>query len=278
MSSRNKTRGNELKYSVNVNSDIGNKKKVNQDALMVKHARTEKMGKVCFACLCDGMGGLSQGEVASAAFINRMGQWFQNEFPSILSREAEASVKAETEELTAYIDSKNYICRLIQNEWEMISRQMNEGLKQYGRGRGFQLGTTAAAIIFLGDEFFAMSVGDSRIYKIDRAGITQISHDHSYVQQQIDMGRMTPQEAAVSPQKSILLQCIGASDNVYPEFYKGTLEKKTSFLLCSDGLWRLLSNEEIKEYVSKKDGIKKMTEIVKARGESDNISGIVIGL
>ena len=51
-----------MKYSVDVNSDIGNRKKVNQDALMVKHARTEKMGKVCFACLCDGMGGLSQGE------------------------------------------------------------------------------------------------------------------------------------------------------------------------------------------------------------------------
>ena len=75
------------KFKVDAYSDIGNKKKVNQDSLIVKQARTNNIGRVCFACLCDGMGGLSQGEVASASFVNRMGQWFENEFPRIIAVE-----------------------------------------------------------------------------------------------------------------------------------------------------------------------------------------------
>lgn len=263
-----------MEYIIDAYSDIGNRKKVNQDALLVKQARTSSLGRVCFACLCDGMGGLSQGEIASASFINRMSQWFQNEFPTLLTPSAD-----ETEDLSLGGPAPyTGYWRKIEAQWAMICRQMNQGLGQYGREQGIRLGTTAVAIMLIGNEYLIMSVGDSRAYLMDKKSISQLTHDQSYVQQQMDMGRMTAEQAAVSSQKSVLLQCIGASENVFPDFFKGKFDRKSRFLLCSDGLWRLLKNEELIKYSAQKDGIKKMTEIVKGRGETDNISGLVIGV
>ena len=269
-------------YTIDAYSDIGNKKKVNQDALLVKQARTSSFGRVCFACLCDGMGGLSQGEIASASFINRMSQWFQNEFPLLLTESLTGGTEdlsmAVTEDLSSAEPRRNDYWRHIESQWALICRQMNQGLRQYGDSQGIRLGTTVVAALFIQDEYLVMSVGDSRAYMIDKKNINQITHDQSYVQQQIDLGRMTPEQAASSSQKSVLLQCVGASENVFPDFFRGKIEKKNRFLLCSDGLWRLLKNEEIIKWTAQKDGIKKMTEMVKGRGETDNISGLVIGV
>ena len=268
-------------YIIDAYSDIGNKKKVNQDALLVKQARTTSYGRVCFACLCDGMGGLSQGEIASASFINRMSQWFQNEFPVLLAESEEGTEDLSaviTENLSKVEPRGNDYWRHIESQWAAICRQMNYGLRQYGDKQGIRLGTTAVAVLFIKDEYLIMNVGDSRAYLVDKKNINQITHDQSYVQQQVDLGKMTPEEAAVSPQKSVLLQCVGASDTVSPDFFRGKCEKKNRFLLCSDGLWRLLKKDEIIKWTAQKDGIKKMTEMVKDRGETDNISGLVIGV
>ncbi len=274
MFSKDKKGRNHMEYIIDAYSDIGNRKKVNQDALLVKQARAGSLGRVCFACLCDGMGGLSQGEIASASFINRMSQWFQSEFPSLLMPSAD-----ETEDLSggSTTNYKGY-WRNIEVQWSSICKEMNQKLGQYGRNQGIRLGTTAVAIILIGNEYLVMSVGDSRAYLIDKKNVIQITHDQSYVQQQMDMGRMTPEQAATSSQKSVLLQCIGASENVYPDFFRGEFDRKSRFLLCSDGLWRLLSDSEIIKYTAQKDGIKKLTELVKGRGETDNISGLVIGV
>ena len=262
-----------MEYVIDAYSDIGNKKKVNQDALIVKQARTANLGRVCFACLCDGMGGLSQGEFASLSVVNRMSQWFQNELPAILTNSDD-----ETEDLSKESkDDNKTFWRHIEAQWDIICRQMNQGLGQYGEGQGIKLGTTIVAGIIIGKEYLVMNVGDSRAYILDKKNLSQITHDQSYVQQQIDLGRMTAEQAANSPQKSVLLQCIGASEKVYPEFYRGNLDAGDRFLFCSDGLWRLLDSDEIIKLSFEKDGIKKMTEIVKSRGETDNISGIVIG-
>ncbi len=263
-----------MQFTIDANSDIGNKKKVNQDSLIIKQARTNTLGRVCFACLCDGMGGLSQGEIASASFINRMNQWFENELPRLISGEA----SEETEDLSITKSIKIDYWKEIEYQWGLICSQMNQGLGRYGADQGIKLGTTAVVAIFMHGEYLIMSVGDSRAYQIEKKSIKQITHDQSYVQQQIDLGRMTLKEAEKSPQKSVLLQCIGASENVYPDFFRGVCNKNERFLLCSDGLWRLLKKEEIIKYAFQKDGVKKMTEIVKARGETDNISGLVIGV
>jgi serine/threonine protein phosphatase PrpC len=89
---------------------------------------------------------------------------------------------------------------------------------------------------------------------------------------------MTEAEAMHSDKKSMLLQCIGASESVVPEFFKGQIEKNLNFLLCSDGLWRKLEDKEIVSIAPQKNGIKKLTEMVMNRGESDNVSGLIISI
>ena len=89
---------------------------------------------------------------------------------------------------------------------------------------------------------------------------------------------MTYEEAVNSDKKSILLQCIGASEEVKPDFYRGICYKGEHYLLCSDGLWRKLEPNEIVELATKKNGVKELTELVKKRGETDNISGLLISI
>jgi len=107
------------------------------------------------------------------------------------------------------------------------------------------------------------------------------------VQDMIDKGLMTEEDAEKSPQKSILLQCVGASDRVVPQFVRGKIYSGTSILMCSDGFWRKLSQEEIvsrfvKSRALSEEEMKKeldnMVELLKERGETDNISAIHIAI
>ena len=261
-------------YKVDAYSDKGIKKNVNQDALLIKQAKVKGIGNICMGVLCDGMGGLSCGEVASSAFVNRMDTWFKTEFPNMITdiNATEPLLGKGCEDPAAKLLSH------VEGHWKKLVLEMNEKLKEYGNSNGIRLGTTVVAIIIIGESYMTMNVGDSRAYKFDKKQMTQVSHDHSYVQQQLELGRMTEEEAIYSDKKSVLLQCIGASDTVSPEFFTGTLERNLNFLLCSDGLWRKLENKEIMGIAPQRNGIKKLAEMVMKRGETDNISGLIISI
>ncbi len=260
------------KYQTSTHTDIGTKKSVNQDSLLLKQATSKKVGSICFACLCDGMGGLSSGEIASAAFVHRMDEWFKVELPMLFQRDD------FTEQLEDEKKTENVYLRQTENAWNNIVQEMNERLKKYGVDNDIRLGTTVVVIMIIDDDYIAMNVGDSRAYMINDDGVGLITHDHSYIQEQIDLGRMTYEEAANSDKKSVLLQCIGASEEVVPSFYYGKCGKHDKYLLCSDGLWRKLEPQEIAEFVKKKNGLVAMTDMVKERGETDNISSLLIML
>lgn len=261
-------------FKVDAYSDMGTKKKVNQDALLIKQAKAAGYGNICLGVLCDGMGGLSCGEVASSAYVNRMDTWFKTELPQILLD------KNITEPLDKLADTSlaSQLLTRIEGHWRRVATEMNDKLKAYGNTNGIRLGTTIVAIIIVGDEYMTMNVGDSRAYNFNKKNLAQVSHDHSYVQQQIELGRMTAQEALNSDKKSMLLQCIGASESVSPDFHRGKIERNMNFLLCSDGLWRKLEEKEIMGIAPQRNGIKKLAEIVMDRGESDNISGLIISI
>ena len=115
--------------------------------------------------------------------------------------------------------------------------------------------------------------------------LTLLTHDQSVIQDMIDRGMMTPEEAENSPQKSVLLQCVGASDNVAPQFVRGEITEDSSIILCSDGFCRKLKQEEIidslkpenctDEEVMKKN-LDELVELVKSRKETDNISAVLM--
>lgn len=253
-----------MNYKVNYASDVGIKKQVNQDSLCIKKALTDK-GEVLLAVLCDGMGGLSDGELASATVIRDFSDWFLQRLP-------------------IHLKNKNLNC--ISEDLKSHIVQWNRKIWKYGLEHHVQLGTTLTAMLILEDgQFFVVHVGDTRIYKVTRGEIFQITEDHSFVAREIKRGSMTKEEATTDPRRNVLLQCIGAQQQVEPDIFEGRIELKDTFLLCSDGLRHKLSDLEILDYVSGVEQedenaylqvLQKMIAVNKGRGETDNISAILI--
>ena len=231
--------------------------------MLIEQARTEK-GNVLFAAVCDGMGGLQKGELASATLINRLSDWFYQELPAILYN------GLQPDEL--------------RTSWERLAVSENDRIASYGASSGYGLGTTCVTFLAFENVYYIMCVGDSRVYLLSDQ-IYQLTKDQSYVQREIDLGRMTPQQAAVDPQRSVLLQCIGASPVVEPDFFAGSLAPNQCYMLCSDGFSHMLAPQEIYDCLSPqaavgtdimKNNLAYLTNLAMSRGEKDNISALLV--
>lgn len=185
-----------------VHSDRGIKKNTNQDSVLIKEASTD-YGDVMLAVVCDGMGGLAKGEVASAALIKAFSMWFEVQFPELLYRRRTADGINRME---------------LENEINKLILDVNQRIADHGKISHIAMGTTAAVLLMAEGKYYTMNVGDSRVYKIDGQGMTQLTKDQTFVQKEIDAGRMTPDEARVHPQRNVLLQCVGASEVIIPEY------------------------------------------------------------
>lgn len=244
-------------------TDIGIKKKTNQDSMLIQQAQTP-YGNVLFAAVCDGMGGLSKGEVASATAVEGLRDWFQRVFPGIMDAQINEDV------LFASLRDR------IQDVADVIG--------DYGTKIGVDLGTTIVTLLIVNGKFYVANVGDSRVYRIAYM-VEQITHDQTVVQREIDLGHITPEEAEVDPRRSVLLQCCGASSEVVPDFYVGELSGCENFLLCCDGFRHVISNEEMFEGLNPQVACEKeqmtvnlqyFVDVNKYRQETDNISAILI--
>ena len=244
-------------------TDVGIKKKTNQDSVLIQEAMTD-YGRVIFAVVCDGMGGLAKGEVASATVISHAAEWFSCEFADIL-------YSGLTEE-TIRVSLENFIYK------------MNTIIQTYSRRNGCNMGTTFVALLIAMNKYYIINIGDSRVYRI-RNELEQLTKDQTYVQREIDMGRMTPDEAKRDPQRNVLLQCIGASNYIVPDFYSGDVAVGDAFLLCSDGFRHVITNEEFYQYLNPEAMVEEeqmrqilvyFADLNKYRREEDNISAAVI--
>lgn len=252
-----------MNFIVAADTDIGNVKSTNQDSLSVKVINS-KSGRMVFALLCDGMGGLSKGEVASAAVVRAFEDWVDVRLRSL---------SEETLDFEA-----------VKSDWEEIVRDNNIKLHKYGGSLGLSLGTTLCALLIANGEYFCMNVGDSRAYVL-RDNLIQITKDQTFVAREVEMGRMTEEEAQKDSRRSVLLQCVGASDYVYPAFYKDVVMQNDSFMLCCDGFIHEIKPSEIyeslcsynnyDEYTMQKH-IRELIDLNKSRNERDNISAILV--
>lgn len=247
-----------------LHTDIGTKKETNQDSMLLMQAETS-MGEVLFAAICDGMGGLAKGELASAELTLALADWFRQDFPALLEKGFQPSALRE--------------------QWSEIVERQNRRISRYSSENGLRMGTTLVGLLCLGERYFIINVGDSRLYLVEDQ-LYQLTHDHTLVQREVDLGRLTPEQALTDSRRSMLLQCIGAGEQVKPDFFVGTLEENQLFLLCCDGFRHVMSAEEFCDYLygdgeerteeELKETLMEMTEEIKRRGETDNISAIVI--
>lgn len=253
-----------MNFSISATTDIGTKRKVNQDSLFVRKLTT-RIGKMVFAVLCDGMGGYQYGEVASALLIGSFTDWMYRELPVLTQRPLEDQI--------------------IRKEWGNIIIRQNEKIRSYGDSNNCTVGSTVTALLLTQSRYFLLNIGDTRAYEISKE-VVQLTVDHTMIEKEIQLGNMTKEQAESSPVRNVLTRCVGVEKSVYPDMFFGEVQKNAVYMLCSDGFRHHITIDEIREHLwlkRKKDtaGMKHqeeyLIELNKQRGESDNISVITIG-
>ncbi len=244
-------------------TDAGKTRKINQDAVMIKVANTRRYGRISFVCICDGMGGLSKGEIASCKAIRAMENWFTQELSLMQNLEEEK------------------LWETIERSLKRLIARVSGEIRRYGKHRGINLGTTLTAFLQIGTRFMTFNIGDSRIYMVDSRRAALKTKDQSVIQDKLDRGIVKPEEVMTDPERNILLQCVGTTLEVEPEVRHGILDRNTTVVACSDGFWRRLMEKEIHEKlcpqmcVSPEEMLKecqKLSRMVIERQEEDNIS------
>lgn len=253
-----------MRFLAAAHTDVGITKKINQDAFCLKIARCGN-DNVCFAVLCDGMGGLNHGELASALVVNAFSAWFEEE----LSR-------AFLNGVPSMVD--------IRNRWNSIALDQGQKILNYSQVKGSSMGTTLTALLIINNQYLYIQVGDSRLYKLD-SGINQLTKDHTLVAYEVETKRITAEQAKTDSRQNVLLQCVGASQTIVPDIATGVVGENDVFLLCSDGFRHVVSDEEFfgilapglinSEKVMKKSLVD-LVELNKSRGEKDNITALLV--
>ena len=251
-----------MRFIATADTDIGISKDTNQDSVLIKHAMAD--GKeILLAVVCDGMGGLSKGELASATVIRAFAKWFDEELP---------------------FELENIDLQVIGAKWSLLLKELNAQILEYSKENGIEgVGTTFSGILFIDDQYVIGHVGDTRIYHIG-SSMTQLTTDQTFVAREISRGTMTLEQAKTDKRRNLLLQCIGASKVVEPQIICSRVEKG-AYMLCSDGFRHEITEAEIYESLNpinlmNKDAMhnnaKYLIEQNKSREEKDNISVLLI--
>jgi len=228
-------------------TDTGMKRPHNEDSF----ACQDFGGRSMFV-VADGMGGHDAGEVAS--------------------RIAVETASAEISDMKHGDDPKVIVERAV--------RLANAAVKIEGTIKGSNMGTTLSLALVEGTTAYIANVGDSRVYWIENGDITQITEDHSLVAKLVSNGKLTKAEARLHPKANLLYRTIGNDETIKVDTFTVNLEKGGSLLLCTDGLWGELSDEEIHKICSlEKNSEKscaKLLRMANEKGGRDNITAVVV--
>jgi protein phosphatase len=206
--------------------------------------------------VADGMGGHAAGEVASEMAVQIIAR-------HLLALSTAVDDGADTLVSKAMQDANRAI----------FERMLAETDKQ-------GMGTTASVMVLSDKGYLIGQIGDSRVYLLRDGGLTQITKDHSYVQEQVDAGLLTPEQARYHPYSNVITRCVGASDQVEADIYTGEVRVGDVFLLASDGLTGMVDDRRLQALLLARSGPGRIVDSLIAeangRGGLDNITAIVI--
>ncbi|MBE6542673.1 MAG: Stp1/IreP family PP2C-type Ser/Thr phosphatase [Ruminococcaceae bacterium] len=245
-------------------TDVGKKRAVNQDNFIVKKYSSD----VLFAVVCDGMGGASGGNIASALAIET--------FSEILD-------ECEKKHPAFFGMSEDELLNLLFEAATEANRVVYEQASDDPTLAG--MGTTLVGCIISGEHSYVVNVGDSRLYVVDNGDITQVTHDHSYVQYLVDLGKLTPEEAKHSKNKNLITRAVGTEKTVGPDLFTCDVKPGVYAVLCSDGLTNHVEPEEIKDAVSAinngqdiQSACEALIDCANSRGGLDNITAVILSI
>ena len=142
------------------------------------------------------------------------------------------------------------------------------------------MGTTITVLTLFETRFLIGQVGDSRAYLLRDNRLSQLTKDHSYVQEQVDAGYLTPEQARTHPYSNVITRCVGANNDVMPDIYVGAVKPADLFLLASDGLTGMLEDYQLSELLSPdrmpQDEVDALIAEANRHGGLDNITAIIV--
>ncbi len=241
-------------YRFCAQTDPGLQRENNEDAFSFNEERG-------IAVLADGMGGYNAGEVASsmaASIINsEMIRWL-----------SEAGASATVQDIRRALE----IC--VGNANAAVYRAANSNPHYAG------MGTTLVTGVFRGSDLVLGHIGDSRCYRLRQGELTQITKDHSLLQEQIDAGLLTPEQAALSVNKNLVTRALGVDDTVLLELREHTVEPGDLYLMCSDGLSDMVKDADIARLMAQPQALEQraraLVEAANAQGGRDNITVLLV--
>ncbi len=243
-----------MTYEFFARTDKGRVRNNNEDAVAVDPDAQ-------IAILADGMGGYNAGEVASGmatTFIRtEMARWLAQAGPSPRPTDVRRALETCVENanhavLGASLANPDYA----------------------------GMGTTLVVGVFIGGRLILGHIGDSRCYRVRDGVLQQITRDHSWLQEQVDAGLLTPQQAAVSPNRNLVTRALGVEPDALMEVNEFEVAPSDLFLMCSDGLTDMVSDEAIADIVCQSLTLEEKTTLLidtaNAHGGRDNVSVLLV--
>ncbi len=228
-------------------TDIGNVRKNNEDALLVRTA-------LPLFVVADGVGGSAAGEIASQLFVSNCEYEFE-------------VIKGHSQNLDLVIK------RCFQNGNKKIIDYTDQAPETRG------MACTAEVLTFTDSEYVLGHVGDSRAYLIRGDRIAPITKDHSYVQEQIDLGLIKPEEAETHALRNAIYRAVGFEAELDVDIFRGRVKDHDIFLLCSDGLSDMVEDDQLLAIASAPGDlsarVKALIDAAKVAGGRDNITAVV---
>jgi serine/threonine protein phosphatase PrpC len=244
-------------------SDIGRRRELDEDSIIVMRscaAYGPNKRQAAFLVVADGMGGHNSGEIASRLAAAGIAQGMTR----IMLRKNRAS---SADKINPFI--------------QQLVRNINQDLFKFaGKNPHLKgMGTTLTLALVMGLKIHIGHVGDSRAYIVSKDEMRQITRDHSLVQEMVDRGELTPEEARTHPRKNIITRAIGVYKDIDVDVYEEYIFGDDYLLLCCDGLTDMVTDQEIYTVVMSNDDPQQICDILiqkaNEKGGRDNISVIV---
>ena len=212
--------------------------------------------------LADGMGGHNAGEVASELAVSSINEALEEVLSPEIKDSCDMDFKEVVHEAVVY-----------------ANEEINSHAKEHPECNG--MGTTIVMTLFYKDSVILASVGDSRIYRFRKGELKQVTTDHSLVQEMIDNGYMSEEEALNSTNRNLITRALGIAEEVKIDVLQDSFEKDDIYLLCSDGLSDMINDDQIFSVLvkSRQDLKRASEELVKQakdNGGHDNVSVILV--
>ena len=235
-------------------TDVGSVRPENQD----DYRAGELNSDAAWGLVCDGMGGARGGREASVSACDVIEHSFHEQYAQCGAGQEEPFLKK------ALLYANRFVFQKAAHEEALAG-----------------MGTTAVCALVRSGNVYLCHAGDSRAYLIRDGKLTQLTHDHSYVQELVDCGTITEEEAEHHPQKNIITKALGVDYRLEPEFTAAKLKREDRLLLCTDGLTNMVPVEEMEELLAQGtfyDLPDRLIEAANAHGGSDNITALLLAV